>query len=261
MNEAKDISLILGMGMFLLIFISQGILLYAAYFKLNHIEKHFSSYDWRRARSNVRNGPIDRMRRLREIGELMGTPNHLCMFDHESFREAELLPTQLKRWVVIPRTLILIAFGIILFLWVGDGYLNLIWTISNPMGEMALAFTAAWVASLIVFLMAMSLRAGLSFFKLEEFESYLESSYFIGRNRRVLGDGVLGRLRRLTHISLMLAPDSDFVFGNDAQVIKAIKTFPGHLRRWIEISQRFTACSFFGLVALWGLGKVTGLLG
>jgi len=126
MNEAKDISLILGMGMFLLIFISQGILLYAAYFKLDHIEKHFSSYGWRRARSNVRNGPIDRMRRLREIGELMGTPNRFCMFDHESFREAELLPTQLKRWVVIPRTLIFIAFGIILFWWVCDGYLNLI---------------------------------------------------------------------------------------------------------------------------------------
>ncbi|MHC8334459.1 hypothetical protein [Pseudomonas sp. LB3P25] len=92
-------------------------------------------------------------------------------------------------------------------------------------------------------------------------ESYLESSYFIGRNRRVLGDGVLDRLCRLTHISLMLAPDSDFVFGNDVQVIKAVKTFPGHHRRWIEISQRFTACSFFGLVAL-GAGEghwTTGL--
>lgn len=262
MSDVKSIVLVLTSIIFLLVLTSQVILLYAAYFKLDQLEKHFSSSLWLRAyQSSVGNGLSGRMSRLREIGTLMGHANHLRILDPDLLREAEHLPRRLKRWVAIPNRLMFFACGIVVFLSLSDFFLNLRTAIASPVSDTKLVFIALWTATIFLFLMITLVRCWLGVFKLEEFEFYLENVYFIGRNRRVLGNGVFARLCRLTHISLMLKAGKAYLLTSDAQAISDIQGFPDHLRCWLEVSQRLSVCSFFGLIALWGLGKATGLLG
>ncbi|WP_347928004.1 hypothetical protein [Pseudomonas helvetica] len=247
---------------FLLIFLSQAIILFAACFKLDHIEKHFiASHLVSINRNSVGNGLFGRMNRLRLIGALTGSFYQHQMLDPYAFMEAEILPRRLRKWAEIPKNLIRIAMTSagLLLLW--DGLLYMRTTIASPMGELKLLYTAILSAFLALTLMILLLRVYISFFKLEELESHLSNSYFVGRNLRVMGNGVYGRSYRLSHLSIMLHAKDSFLQRSDPHSIDDIKRFPPHLRRWVVISHRMVAYSFFGFFALWGWGKYSGLLG
>ncbi|ALI02105.1 succinate dehydrogenase membrane anchor subunit [Pseudomonas sp. FW306-02-F02-AA] len=249
------------MIVFLLIFLSQAIILFAAYFKLDHIEKYFiASHLVSINRKSVGNGPFGRMNRLRLIGALTGSFYQHQMLDPYAFMEAETLPTRLRIWVGIPRNLIRIAMTCagLLLLW--DGLLYMHTTITSPMDELKLLYTALLSAFLVLTLMILLLRAYISIFKLEELESHLCNSYFVGRNRRVMGNGLYGRSYRLSHLSIMLHAQDAFLLRCDPHLINDIKRLPLHLRRWIIISHRMVAYSLFGFFTLWGWGTYSGLL-
>lgn len=261
MSDTKNIVLVLAAIIFLLVFTSQVILLYAAYFKLDQIEDHFNaSHLVSINRNTAGNGPFGRMNRLRLIGALTGSFYQHQMLDSYAFMEAEILPERLKKWAETPKKLMRIAVvsAGLLLLW--SGFVSLRATISNPMSDLKLLYTAILIGFLALVFIVSVLRVYISFFKLEELESHLNDSYFIGRNRWVMGDGLYGRHYRLTHLSTMLREDDAFLLRSDPHCIDEIKHFPLHLRRWVVIPNLMFAYSVVGLCAYWLCGKYAGLL-
>ncbi|MHC8402722.1 hypothetical protein ACYZTX_25560 [Pseudomonas sp. MDT1-17] len=262
MSAAENIPLMGWALIFLLVFLSQTILLFAAYFKLDQIEDHFiTSHLVSINRNTAGNGPFGRMNRLRLIGALTGSFYQHQMLDPYAFMEAEILPERLKKWAVIPKKLMRIALvsGGLLMLW--SGFESLRTTISNPMSDLRLLYTGILIGFFALIFIVSLLRVYISFFKLEELESHFHDSYFVGRNRRVMGDGLYGRHYRLSHLSTMLRGDDAFLLRSDPSCIDEIKRFPLHLRRWVVIPNLIFAYSIVGLCAYWLCGKYAGLLG
>lgn len=262
MSAAESIHLIGWALIFLMIFLSQALLLFAAYFKLDQIEDHFITSNMVSINRNTAgNGPFGRMNRLRLIGALTGSFYQHQMLDHYAFMEAEILPGRLKKWAVIPKKLMRIALvsAGLLLLW--NGFVSLCTTISNSMSGLKLLYTVILIGFLSLIFIVSLLRVYISFFKLEELESHLSDSYFVGRNRRVMGDSLYGRHYRLTHLSTMLREDDAFLLRSDPHCINEIKHFPLHLRRWVVIPNLMFAYSIVGLCAYWLCGKYAGLLG
>ncbi|MCE6978731.1 hypothetical protein EI534_15330 [Pseudomonas frederiksbergensis] len=261
MSGAENVHLIGWVLIFLMILLSQILLLLGAYFKLDQIESHFNtSHLVSINRNTAGNGPFGRMNRLRLIGALTGSFYQHQMLDPYAFMEAEILPERLKKWAETPKKLMRIAVvsAGLLLLW--SGFVSLRATISNPMSDLKLLYTAILIGFLAVVFIVSLLRVYISFFKLEGLESHLNDSYFIGRNRRVMGDGLYGRHYRLTHLSTMLREDEAFLRSSDPHCIDEIKHFPLHLRRWVVIPNLMFAYSVVGLCAYWLCGKYAGLL-
>lgn len=262
MSGAENVHLIGWVLIFLMILFSQTLLLFGAYFKLDQIEDHFNaSHLVSINRNTAGNGPFGRMNRLRLIGALTGSFYQHQMLDSYAFMEAEILPERLKKWAETPKKLMRIAVvsAGLLLLW--SGFVSLRATISNPMSDLKLLYTATLIGFLALAFIVSLLRVYISFFKLEELESHLNDSYFVGRNRRVMGDGLYGRHYRLTHLSTMLREDDAFLLRSDPHCIDEIKHFPLHLRRWVVIPNLMFAYSIVGLCAYWLCGKYAGLLG
>lgn len=262
MSGAENVHLIGWALIFLMILLSQTLLLFGAYFKLDQIENHFNaSHLVSINRNTAGNGPFGRMNRLRLIGALTGSFYQHQMLDSYAFMEAEILPERLRKWAEIPKKLmrIVVVSAGLLLLW--SGFVSLRTTISNPMSDLKLLYTAILIGFLALVFIVSLLRVYISFFKLEELESHLNDSYFVGRNRRVMGDGLYGRHYRLAHLSTMLREDDAFLLRSDPHCIDEIKHFPLHLRRWVVIPNLMFAYSIVGLCAYWLLGKYAGLLG
>ncbi|EJM19286.1 hypothetical protein PMI21_01726 [Pseudomonas sp. GM18] len=262
MSGAENVHLIGWVLIFLMILLSQTLLLFGAYFKLDQIERHFNaSHLVSINRKTAGNGPLGRMNRLRLIGALTGSFYQHQMLDSYAFMEAEILPERLKKWAETPKKLMRVAVfsAGLLLLW--SGFVSLRTTISNPMSDLKLLYTAILIGFLALVFIVSLLRMYISFFKLEELESHLNDSYFVGRNRRVMGDGLYGRHYRLTHLSTMLREDDAFLLRSDPHCIEEIKHFPLHLRRWVVIPNLMFAYSIVGLCAYWLCGKHAGLLG
>ncbi|MGF6486466.1 hypothetical protein [Pseudomonas frederiksbergensis] len=261
MSGAENVHLIGWVLIFLMILLSQTLLLFGAYFKLDQIEDHFNaSHLVSINRNTAGNGPFGRMNRLRLIGALTGSFYQHQTLDSYAFMEAEILPERLRKWAEIPKKLMRIAVvsAGLLLLW--SGFVSLRTTISNPMSELKLLYTAILIGFLALVFIVSLLRVYISFFKLEELESHLNDSYFVGRNRRVMGDGLYGRHYRLAHLSTMLREDYAFLLRSDPHCIDEIKHFPLHLRRWVVIPNLMFAYSIVGLCAYWLCGKYAGLL-
>ena len=261
MSGAENVHLIGWVLIFLMVLLSQTLLLFGAYFKLTQIEDHFNaSHLVSINRNTAGDGPFGRMNRLRLIGALTGSFYQHQMLDSYAFMEAETLPARLKKWAETPKKLMRIAVVCagLLLLW--SGFVSLRTTISNPMSDLKLLYTAILIGFLSLAFIVSVLRVYISFFKLEELESHLKDSYFVGRNRRVMGDGLYGRHYRLAHLSTMLREGDAFLSRSDPHCIDEIKHFPLHLRRWIVIPNLMFAYSIVGLCAYWLCGKYAGLL-
>ncbi|WP_454845270.1 hypothetical protein [Pseudomonas farris] len=262
MSGAENVYLIGWVLIFLMILLSQTLLLFGAYFKLDQIEDHFNaSHLVSINRNTAGNGPFGRMNRLRLIGALTGSFYQHQMLDSYAFMEAEILPERLKKWAETPKKLMRIAVvsAGLLLLW--SGFVSLRATISNPMSDLKLLYTAILIGFITLVIIVSLMRVYISFFKLEELESHFNDSYFVGRNRRVMGDGLYGRHYRLAHLSTMLREDDAFLLRSDPHCIDEIKHFPLHLRRWVVIPNLMFAYSIVGLCAYGLCGKYAGLLG
>ncbi|WP_448091901.1 hypothetical protein [Pseudomonas lini] len=262
MSGAENVHLIGWVLIFLMVLLSQTLLLFGAYFKLTQIEDHFNaSHLVSINRNTAGNGPFGRMNRLRLIGALTGSFYQHQMLDSYAFMEAEILPERLKKWAETPKKLMRIAVvsAGLLLLW--SGFVSLRATISNPMSDLKLLYTAILIGFITLVIIVSLMRVYISFFKLEELESHFNDSYFVGRNRRVMGDGLYGRHYRLTHLSTMLREGDAFLSRSDPHCIDEIKHFPLHLRRWVVIPNLMFAYSIVGLCAYGLCGKYAGLLG
>ncbi|RON27435.1 hypothetical protein BK661_25325 [Pseudomonas frederiksbergensis] len=262
MSGAENVHLIGWVLVFLMILLSQTLLLLGAYFKLDQIEGHFNaSHLVSINRNTAGDGPFGRMNRLRLIGALTGSFYQHQMLDPYAFMEAEILPERLRKWAETPKRLMRIAVvsAGLLLLW--SGFVSLRTTISNPMSDLKLLYTAILIGFFALVSIVSLLRVYICFFKLEELEFHLNDSYFVGRNRRVMGDGLYGRHYRLTHLSTMLLEDDAFLLRSDPHCIDEIKHFPLHLRRWVVIPNLMFAYSIVGLCAYWLCGTYAGLLG
>lgn len=236
----------------LLIFLSEAIVLFAAYFRLDEMEGHFiASHLVGINRKTLGNGPLGRMKRVREIGALTGRLAHFQMLDRYAVMEAEVFPEHLKKWVKIPRYFMRIALtgACLLLLWFRlEG---ICMTVSEPASDLKLLCMAALIACVVMALIALCVRTYVSFFKLAEIESFLRESYFVARNRRVLGDSAYGRSSRLSHISIILLLDHDFLSGSDPDAINEITRFPLPARRWVIIPARMLGYSFLGYCVIY----------
>lgn len=245
----------------LLIFLSEAIVLFAAYFRLDQMEGHFiASHLVDINRKTLGNGPLGRMKRVRQIGALTGRITYFQMLDRYAVMEAEVFPEHLKKWVKTPRLLMWIALtgACLLLLWFGLKRIGE--TVSEPASDLKLLCMAALIACVVMALIALLVRTYVSFFKLAEIESFLTESYFVARNRRVLGDSVYGRSSRLSHISIILLLDHDFLSGSDPDAINGIAGFPLPARRWVIIPARLPGYSFLGYCVIYLGGTLFGVL-
>lgn len=247
-------------GVLLLIFLREAIVLFAAYFRLDLMEGHFiASHLVGINRKTLGNGPLGRMKRVRQIGALTGRITYFQMLDRYAVMEAEVIPEHLKNWVKIPRDLMRIALtgACLLLLWFGLERLCM--TVSEPASDLKLLCMAALIACVVIALIALFVRTYVSFFKLAEIESFLSESYFVARNRRVLGDSAYGRSSRLSHISIMLLLDYDFLSGSDPDAINEIARFPLPARRWVIIPARMLGYSILGYCVIYLGGTIFGV--
>lgn len=244
----------------LLLFLSEAIVLFAAYFRLDEMEDHFIASHLVSINSRtLGNGPLGRMRRVRKIGTLTGRFTHPQMLDPYAVMEAEILPEHLRKWLRASGRLFRLALtgAGLLMVWLGVEWLCM--TLSKPVNDLKLLCTAAMIGCLVLGLMAVFAKVYISFFKLAEIESLLKESYFVARNQRVLGNGAYGRYCRLAHISFMLLLDDDFLSKSDPHAMAEIANFPSHLRRLIIIPTRILAYSFLGYCAIYLGGKAFGV--
>jgi len=245
---------------FLLIFLNQAIVLFAAYFRLDQMEDHFIASNLVSInRKTAGNGPLGRMKRVREIGALTGRLAHFQMLDPYAVMEAEIFPEHLKKWGKIPGHLMRTALtgAGLLLVWLGFDWLCM--TVSEPASDLKLLCMAALIACVVMALIALFVRTYVSIFKLAEIESFLRESYFVARNRRVLGDSAYGRSSRLSHISIILLLDYDFLSGSDPDAINEIARFPLPARRWVIIPARMLGYSFLGYCVIYLGGILFGV--
>lgn len=245
----------------LLIFLSEAIVLFAAYFRLDQMERHFiASHLVSINRKTLGNGLWGRMKRVRQIGALTGRFTHFQMLDPYAVMEAEIFPEHLKKWGKIPGHLMRAALtgAGLLLIWLGFDWLRM--TVSKPTSDLKLLCIATLIACVVLALLAVIAKIYVSFFKLAEIESFLKESYFVARNRRVMGNGAYGRYCRLSHISTMLLLDDDFLSDSDPHAMDEIARFPLPLRRLVIIPTRMLAYSFLGYCMFHLSGKFFGVL-
>jgi len=244
----------------LLIFLSEAITLFAAGFRLDQMERHFIESDFvGTERKRLGNGPLGRMKRVRQIRALTGRITYPLMLERHAVMEAERLPAHLKKWLAMPRCLLRMALmgACLLLLWLG--FERLCTTLSTPASDAKLLYVAALIACVLVAAVALLVRTYVSFFKLTEIESFLKESYFVERNRRVLGDSVYGRSCRLYHISNILFLDYGYLQASDPDAIPEIDRFPLPLRNWVNIPARMFGYSVPGFVAVYCTAWIFGV--
>ncbi|WP_347340307.1 hypothetical protein [Pseudomonas sp. TH06] len=244
----------------LLFTLSEALVLFAAYFRLNQMEDHFVTSDLVSInRKKMGNGPLGRMRRVRHIRALTGRFDHFQMLDPQAIIEAETFPERLKKWVNISGCLFRlgVAGAALLVFWLSFEWLCT--ALSKPASDLKLVFIATLIACLVLAFMAVLAKVYISFVKLAEIESLLRKSYFIARNRRVMGDGAYGRYCRLSHVSTMLLLDDEFLSFTDSQAINEIVRFPSNLRYLVIIPTRILAYSFLGYCSIHIGGNALGV--
>ncbi len=246
MPHPELIYLIAWVVVFLLALVSQVVLLFAAYFRLEQIEDLFTVSHVRFNREIKGNGLFGRMNRIRLIGALTGRSSLHLMLDPWAFMEAEMIPEGLQKWVSIPARLLRTALVIGGLLLLCHSFYWLCTTLSKPLSGLKILCIATLIACFILALLAVLVRVYVSLFKLEKLESFLLGSYFVGRNRRMLGEGVYGRYSRLSHISTMLLLSDKFLSISDPSAIKGIARLPLPLQRIVTIPNRMLAYSIAG---------------
>jgi len=181
------------------------------------------------------------------------------MLDRQAVMEAEAFPEHLKKWVRIPACLYRLGLtGVgLLLLWMG--FEQLCETLSRPASDLKLLCIAMLIACLVLGFMALVVKIFISIFKLVEMESLLKESYFVARNRRIMGNGAYGRYCRLSHITTMLLLDVDFLSLTDPQAMDGIAGFPASLRRLVIIPTRMLAYSFLCYCVIHLGGKAFGV--
>ncbi|MGL6245823.1 hypothetical protein [Pseudomonas sp.] len=128
------------------------------------------------------------------------------------------------------------------------------------MTETRLLYAAVVISLFTVAIINLVMMVYVGLFKLKEMESLLENCYLIQANRRENGYGFFSRRYSLNLITAMLSKPPSLLLLDDPRALDDIRCFPLHLRRWIEIPYRMNACSFVGLVVVFGWGKYIGLL-
>ncbi|MCF4994517.1 hypothetical protein GIW70_23130 [Pseudomonas syringae] len=234
--------------------------MFAAYFRLDEMEAHFIASDLVSFnRKFLGNGPLGRMKRVRQIAALTGRFTHSQMLDPYAVMEAEIFPEHLKKWVKIPGLLFRLALT-------GTGLLILCFsakrlfsTLSKPASDLELIFLSTLIACLSLAFINVLMKVWISFFRLAEIESLLKESYFVARNRRVMGNSVVGRYFRLSHISTMLLLEDDFVSRSDPHAMDELARLPKCLRRLVIIPTRMLAYSFLGFCVVYLSGKLFGV--
>jgi len=246
-TSQPDLFYISWVVVFLLVFLSQAIVLYTAYFRLEEMEAHFIASNFVSINRNVvGNGPRGRVNRAKLIGELTGTSSFVPMLDPYVFMEAEILPEHLKKWAKLPRCIMRIALAVAALLLLWSSFVWLRVTISTPASDLKILCNGLLISCAVIGLMAFLVRVWISLFKLNELESFLTESYFVARNRRVLGNSLHGCYSRLSHISSMLLFDDDFLSKSDPYAMDEIARFPLSLRRLVTIPNRMLAYSIVG---------------
>lgn len=254
------IYLIAWVVVFFLALVSRAILLFAAYFRLDQMEDHFTVSHVRFNRDRKGNGPFGRMNRVRLIGALTGRSSLHHMLDPWAFMEAEMIPEHLKKWVNIPGHILRAALVVsgLLLLW--HSFEWLCTTLSKPLSDLEILCIATLISCFILALLGVLVRIYISLFELDKLESFLLDSYFVGRNRRVLGNGVYGRYSRLSHISTMLLLSDKFLSTSDPGAIKDIARLPLSLQRLVAIPNRMLAYSIVGFCVVLLCGKFFGII-
>jgi hypothetical protein len=211
-------------------------------------------------RKIVGNTPWGRIKRIKLIGELTGRYGLFTMLDPYAFMEAEILPKHLKKWLEVPGYIMRIALSGagLLLLWYGFEWLRA--TASKPMSDPKMLCVAILITCFVLALLAWLARVCISFFKLDELESLLENSYFVDRNRRVMGNSLHGRYCRLSHLSTMLLLDADFLSKSDPFAMDDLARFPLSLRRLLTIPNRMFAYSIVGFGVFLLCGNLLGII-
>ena len=246
---------------FLLVFLSEAVLVFVAYFRLDQMENHFiASHLVGINRKIVGNAPWGRIKRVKLIGELTGRYALSTMLDPYSFLEAEILPEHLKKWLKVPGYIMRIAMAGagILLLWYGFEWLRA--TVSKPMSAPKMLCVAILITCFVLALLAWLARVCISLFKLDELEFLLKESYFVDRNRRMMGNSLYGRYCRLSHLSTMLLLDDVFLSKSDPYAMDELARFPLSLRRLLTIPNRMLAYSIVGFGVFLLCGNLLGII-
>jgi hypothetical protein len=197
------------------------------------------------------NSHFGRMKRVKAIAALTGSPSFILMRDPLAYIEAELVPEHLKNWVKAPGYILRTALAVCgcLLIWYCFEWVRI--TLSRPLSDLKLLYIATLISCFILAILAVFSRIYISLFKLDKLETSLRNSYYVGRNQRELGNTIFGRYRRLAYISNMLLLSDKFLSKCDPDAIDSIAHLPLPLRRLVTIPNGILAYSIAGFGLIW----------
>lgn len=227
----KDWTLIvLGITIFSLIFSSFGISLYLSYFKMDKILKHLDRCQGiNMLKSMMGKTPPGRLYILNTVSCILNNPSIYLQDGRADPEDIENFPEDLRRWIKISDQLACIGgaglfiafFTMILFGWKSP---------NTTQVELMLMKGMALCSGLMVLCVCVYMYV--AFFKIDEIEKNLSRCLFISRHQKFTGNGLRGRVNRLTTISGALHSSKNVRSGDVNQ--DDIDNFPPTLKRWIR---------------------------
>lgn len=114
----NSLFLVLGSGIFFLMFFNMAICSYVAFSKLEQVESHLENCKLvERNRRVFGSGFFGRTYRLSQIGGMLIYPKILVRNGEANPEEIQKLPKDLRRWVVVPIGTGAMLFSLLVILW------------------------------------------------------------------------------------------------------------------------------------------------
>ena len=121
-----------------------------------------------------------------------------------------------------------------------------------------LIYLYSWAVVLLLFFLSGAFVLFAAYFRLDQMEEHFIASYVVGINRRILGNGPFGRMRRVREIGT-LTGRLTHVQMLDLHAVMEAETFPEHLKKWLRIPGYLFQFGVTGaaLLLLWlGIGWI-----
>ncbi|MFW0754422.1 hypothetical protein ACN1C3_06665 [Pseudomonas sp. H11T01] len=214
-----------------LVLLGLGVSLYMVFFKMEKILKCLDRCQGINVlKSMMRNTPQGRFYILNTVSSILSNPSIYLQDGRADPEDIENFPENLRRWIKIADQLTFIGgvgffalfFIMVLFGWKPSSTTQAEWMLIKGM---ALCLGLMVLCACVYMYVA--------FFKIDEIEKNLSRCLFISRHQQFTGNGLRGRVNRLTTISGALHSPKNVRVGDVNQ--DDIDNFPPHLRRWIRL--------------------------
>lgn len=113
-------------------------------------------------------------------------------------------------------------------------------------------YLCSWAFVLLLLLLSEAILLFVAYFLLDEMEDHFIASHLVSINKRTLGNGPLGRMRRVRKIGALTGRSTHLQM-LDPCAVREAEILPEHLRKWLRASGRLfrLALTGAGLLMVW----------